>query len=193
MPGAGDNALLNPAIAQRRAHVRAAVVDGVVASPVKEQGDQLLAHDDGLAFALPDFADATDRMEFGHECPRWKACIVAAIILAAGHTICDQPAAPARSDLPARTVVGTLRVPKPRHTECADSFPACVVVRVAWSKSNRSSATWISPFSNAGSASWARSRASSARKPITTSTPPTATLPAPMKRCASAASARPIA
>ena len=43
VPGAGDDAALDVAAGQRRAHVRADVVDGVVRRPSTEQGDQLVA------------------------------------------------------------------------------------------------------------------------------------------------------
>src|SRR3954468_4897946 len=52
VPGAGDHAVLDPAAAERGAHVRADVVDGVVALAGAEDGDQLAAHLDRLALAL---------------------------------------------------------------------------------------------------------------------------------------------
>src|SRR5262249_29166737 len=66
VPRAGDGAVLHVAAAQRRAHVRANVVDRVIPAAVQEHRDQLVADADGLALPLADLLDAADRLKIAH-------------------------------------------------------------------------------------------------------------------------------
>src|SRR5262249_31537885 len=66
VPRAGDHPVLDPAPAERSAHVRANVVDGVVTVRGAEDGNQLVAHLDRLALVLRQVADPAHRLELAH-------------------------------------------------------------------------------------------------------------------------------
>jgi hypothetical protein len=65
VPGAGDDAVFEPAAGERRAHVGAEIVDGKVASRFIEDGDHAAVDGEGLALAFEDFADFGDGREVG--------------------------------------------------------------------------------------------------------------------------------
>src|ERR1019366_5644867 len=52
VPGAGDDAVFDIAAGERRAHVRAAIVDGGRLAVEKEHGDEPMPDRHGLAFAF---------------------------------------------------------------------------------------------------------------------------------------------
>src|SRR5207244_11323612 len=79
VPGAGDHPFLDPASAQRSAHVWAHVVDGVDTARGAEDGEQLVAHLDGLPLVLRQVADPAHRLELAHTAvPRCTPTVIPA-------------------------------------------------------------------------------------------------------------------
>src|SRR5262249_33643559 len=78
VPGASDRASLDVAAAERGAHVRAGIVDGVILPLVVEDGDEVAADRDGLAFAIGQLAYPAHRPPF--------ACGDTILLRIIGHT-----------------------------------------------------------------------------------------------------------
>src|SRR5262249_35167958 len=100
VPGARDDAVFQRAVGQRRAHMRAEIVDGAILSAAQiEHRHQLLTHGEGGARALGDLADLGDSDELGH---RWKR----ALSVAGRRERCGAGAAPAMLYLRPRPLSG---------------------------------------------------------------------------------------
>src|SRR5262249_25065740 len=83
----GHGAVLDVAAAERGAHVRAGVVDGVVLALMQEHRDQFLVHLDRMAFAFLHLADPADRAKLAHVTPSgnppWISAVAVVMIITA--------------------------------------------------------------------------------------------------------------
>src|SRR5262245_6019311 len=70
MPGTGHNAVFNKAAAERRAHMRADIVDCIVPALMKKHGNQLALELDRLAFVFCYLTYLADGSKLAHNNPR---------------------------------------------------------------------------------------------------------------------------